>query len=310
MMRRKLTILVGAMACLLLALPAYFAFAGNDFLNCDKDGGTIKADEELNFKVDLKPFETETNKPYSIELTITPAEPAPGLDLQEDVNVTYNKKKGTYVIKSEDFVQNQDGDQPLDELNFTLNPDTDLEDAVKYTITARVTGGDGFSDAEETITFTAEPKAPQEPETEPSQQEETTEPETKPDNSKDPSESTETTSKPSKEPADDEGASPGGDFGPGSEEPEYKGSSDNYLKSLSVAGHHMTQDFHKTRDTYFVDLDKTVSSLDVHAAAEDRTAKVDIAGNNNVSVNMSKIVINVTAQNGDLRVYRIYVRYR
>ncbi|MDO4833765.1 MAG: hypothetical protein Q4A40_01870 [Bacillota bacterium] len=99
----------------------------------------------------------------------------------------------------------------------------------------------------------------------------------------------------------------GGDDGDDSGKDVYKGSSDNYLADLKLAGYKMEQKFHKTRDTYFVKTGKSVQSLNVSATPCDRKAEVDIIGNDRISGDMSKILINVTAENGKVRVYRIYV---
>ena len=120
----------------------------------------------------------------------------------------------------------------------------------------------------------------------------------------------------SDEPADEEeSVTPGGGrfSGDDGEEPDpkyvYQGSADNYLKSLDISGCELNEEFHKVRTIYFVDADPDTSSLDVKAVPCDSGARVDIAGNQNVSEDMSKTVIKVTASNGDERTYRVYVRH-
>ena len=273
-----------AALCLLAILSAAFVFADNDFLKAESD--TVAADSKLDFTIDLQAFTGEEAEPFSVVLSVEPTDPVVDIDLQEDVDVTYNKSKGTYTVRSGDIGE-------LQELHFVIRPDKGIEANTEYTLTAEIARESGTES--EDITFTVTPA--EEPTEEPT--EETTE------------ETSETETQAETEPSANPEAGGGfGDGGSAPEEPEYKGSSNNYLASLSVSGHKMTQKFHKTRNTYFVDLEKTVTALGVNAAAEDRTAKVDIVGNENVSVDMSKIVINVTAQNGDVRVYTIYVRYK
>lgn len=86
----------------------------------------------------------------------------------------------------------------------------------------------------------------------------------------------------------------------------YNGSSNNYLESLSIQGYDFTKEFSKENTIYFVELNKDIASLDVTAIAEDNNAKICIYGNENVKEG-SKILISVTAENGNVRIYRIYV---
>lgn len=89
----------------------------------------------------------------------------------------------------------------------------------------------------------------------------------------------------------------------------YQGSDNNYLYQLSVSGYSFTHEFYKTRNVYFVDVKDSVTSLQVSAVPCDRKAKVYVAGNQDVSRNFSKIVVDVKAVNGDVRTYIIYVRH-
>ncbi|MBQ9061082.1 MAG: cadherin-like beta sandwich domain-containing protein [Firmicutes bacterium] len=86
----------------------------------------------------------------------------------------------------------------------------------------------------------------------------------------------------------------------------YTGSADNYLKSLSVKGQEFSQDFHKTNDTYFVTLKAGTESVKVSAVPTDSDAEVIITGTDHLTTGRNKIMVSVTAENGDVRVYRIY----
>lgn len=96
----------------------------------------------------------------------------------------------------------------------------------------------------------------------------------------------------------------GGDSGGGS---VYAGSADNYLKSLAVTGMDLSPAFHKTNDTYFLTVAADTGNLSVSATANDAKAKVVTAGNTNLSSGLHKVLISVTAENGAVRYYRIYV---
>lgn len=86
----------------------------------------------------------------------------------------------------------------------------------------------------------------------------------------------------------------------------YEGDCNNYLESLSLEGYNLTPAFLKTNNTYFINIDSDVSSLNITAKAESDEAKVNIYGNNNLEDGENKILVFVTAENGDVRTYRIY----
>ena len=85
----------------------------------------------------------------------------------------------------------------------------------------------------------------------------------------------------------------------------YNGSSNNYLKELSIEGYEFTTNFSKENDTYFMRLEE-INSLKISAIAEDDEAKICIYGNEDVE-NGSKVLVSVTAENGNVRTYRIYI---
>lgn len=86
----------------------------------------------------------------------------------------------------------------------------------------------------------------------------------------------------------------------------YKGSNNNYLKKLKVKGISLNTKFNKENTTYFINVTDT-SSLKITATAEDDEAKVVITGNDSIKQGTNKILIAVTAENGDVRYYRIFV---
>ena len=88
----------------------------------------------------------------------------------------------------------------------------------------------------------------------------------------------------------------------------YKGSQNNYLKSLSITGVEFKNEFKKTAADYFARLDDDdLEKVTVNAVAEDSSAIVTVYGNTNLKDGKNKIMINVTADNGDIRTYRIYL---
>lgn len=87
----------------------------------------------------------------------------------------------------------------------------------------------------------------------------------------------------------------------------YQGSQNNYLKALSVKGYEFDSSFKKTKDTYFITVDKSVEKVTVNATAEDSTAIVTIYGNTNIQEGKNKVLITVTADDGSTRTYKIYI---
>lgn len=86
----------------------------------------------------------------------------------------------------------------------------------------------------------------------------------------------------------------------------YNGSNNNYLSKLEIDGIELNTSFNKENQTYFINTDNT-NTINIVAIAEDSTAKINIAGNDTIQNGNNKILISVTAENGDVRYYRIFV---
>ena len=86
----------------------------------------------------------------------------------------------------------------------------------------------------------------------------------------------------------------------------YNGSNNNYLSKLEIDGIELNTSFNKENQTYFIKTNST-NTINVVLAAEDSTAKINIAGNDTIQNGNNKILISVTAENGDVRYYRIFV---
>lgn len=82
-------------------------------------------------------------------------------------------------------------------------------------------------------------------------------------------------------------------------------SSNNYLKALEIDGYDI--DFDKLVTEYIVKVSSDVKSLDIKAIAEDSRASVEITGNENFKTGDNTVTITVTAENGDVKVYKITV---
>lgn len=91
------------------------------------------------------------------------------------------------------------------------------------------------------------------------------------------------------------------------EEVSYNGSDNNYLSSMLINGYTLNKEFNKESSTYFITVEEDISNLEVVASVEDDSATVCIAGADNLKEGENKILISVTAENGNVRNYRIYV---
>ena len=86
----------------------------------------------------------------------------------------------------------------------------------------------------------------------------------------------------------------------------YNGSNNNYLSSLEIEGEKLNTTFNKENTTYFVQINGKIE-LNVKATAEDDESKIYVTGNENLKKGENKILISVTAENGDVRYYRVFV---
>lgn len=87
----------------------------------------------------------------------------------------------------------------------------------------------------------------------------------------------------------------------------YNGSDNNYLSELSVEGYTFNRAFSKENTTYFITIGNEIEKLDITSKVDDDEASVNIYGNENLTEGTNKILITVTAENGNVRNYRIYV---
>lgn len=87
----------------------------------------------------------------------------------------------------------------------------------------------------------------------------------------------------------------------------YNGSSNNYLSDLYVTGYDFTESFNKDNETYFLTVNNDISSLTTIAVPEEEKSTVKIYGNEEINVGTNKILVTVTAEDGSVRNYRIYV---
>ena len=87
----------------------------------------------------------------------------------------------------------------------------------------------------------------------------------------------------------------------------YNGSDNNYLSSLSVSGYTLNKEFSKDNSTYFLTVENDVDSIDIVIDKESDSATACIYGNEDLRDGTNKILISVTAENGNVRNYRIFV---
>lgn len=93
----------------------------------------------------------------------------------------------------------------------------------------------------------------------------------------------------------------------GQEANTYNGESNNYLSTLEITNFNISPEFNKTNTTYFIEVGSEVTEININAEAENENATVNIYGNSNLQDGQNKVLISVTAENGDVKIYRIYV---
>ena len=87
----------------------------------------------------------------------------------------------------------------------------------------------------------------------------------------------------------------------------YQGSNNAYLTNITVNGYSLLPEFSITSTTYFLEVDNSVTSLEIETEKYDKTETVTIYGNENLNIGENKVLIKVTAENGNTRTYRIIV---
>ena len=87
-------------------------------------------------------------------------------------------------------------------------------------------------------------------------------------------------------------------------------SSNNYLKSLNVEGYNLEPEFKTENDTYtiYIKNREDVTNLNITAEADDESAKIDGIGTVQITPEQNSININVTAENGNLKIYKINIQ--
>ncbi len=88
---------------------------------------------------------------------------------------------------------------------------------------------------------------------------------------------------------------------------KYNGSDNNYLSSISIEGYKLNKEFSKDNLTYFINVGKDVNNLKITTNKVENSSTVCIYGNEDLREGTNKILISVTAENGNVRNYRIYV---
>lgn len=84
-------------------------------------------------------------------------------------------------------------------------------------------------------------------------------------------------------------------------------SSDNYLKSLTIKNGVLLPTFNKDISNYSLEVGNEITKLDVSAITNNKNAKVTITGADNLQVGANAVNIEVTAEDGSIRVYTINV---
>ncbi|MCR5033940.1 MAG: hypothetical protein K6B42_00790 [Clostridia bacterium] len=285
-----------AATCMALLIPAAFVSADSGLVSGGQS--SVESGGSVSFTVNLENKE-EYGTEYSVSIGVSPS---PESVTVNNVNANVNAVSGSITVKSADL----DG---MTSFSGRIYPGEVTEETT-FTVSVSV-AGDVSSDSG-SFSFTVTPA-----------EDDTAEDDTAADDTKEETEEAETVNKETGGMPDTSAKNKSGSGGAGAglagatasgtssttSSVTYAGSADNYLEKLSVSDYDFTQKFNKTRDTYFVNVPDSVTELEVSATACDDSATVKITGEEDVSADISKIMISVTADNGDVRIYRIYVTH-
>lgn len=291
-MKKKKMIATLTLLVLCLAIPGYLAAA--DDINLVGSGMTeTTPGGTVTYTVDLTHIPaTYTDYTISVAASAAPA----SIHFGKSTTPSYDAATGTYTVGSGDLSQ-------ISSLTVTIVLPDDVEAGTEFTVTTTVTGteGNSISDA---LTFSVKAA---ENKDEPIPADENT-----PENSGNQGSGTQGTGSGSF--SGGGAVSTGGSSvaaasgnSSGTDTVAYNGSYNNYLESLSVDGYGFQTEFSKTNETYFITVGSDVESLSINAAAEDGEATFTVAGQSSLRAGLNKILVSVTAENGSVRNYRIYV---
>jgi len=87
-----------------------------------------------------------------------------------------------------------------------------------------------------------------------------------------------------------------------------KTSDNNFIKSLKIKNYEI--DFNKEQLKYELYINNNENNLDIDIELEDKNAKYEIIGSEDLKSNNYKVLINVVAQNNDKRVYEIDIKLK
>lgn len=284
-MNRKVRnrILIPGLCAAVLALSVFVSSASSSLLT--PGTSRITAGDSFDFSLDLSSVIEEAGESedgglneFVVALTVSPAISA--LKVSEGVGHV-NVVSGEYQVTSSELGKH-------DSLHFIVTPAGDIKKETTYTVSVSVTGSVKASDSFTFIVVPVKTEAPDKDKDD----------DKKPDD-KD--------KKPGKGGSGKPSYKGGSSSGGGTASVVYEGSWDNYLDSLSVDGFEFTRKFNKIRDTYFLTVPLDTTDLTVNAEASDSSAIVAVTGNTDLPEGRSKIMISVTADDGSVRIYRIYV---
>ncbi len=83
-------------------------------------------------------------------------------------------------------------------------------------------------------------------------------------------------------------------------------SNNKFLKKLEIDNYDIS--FDKYKYNYDIVVEDEVNSLNIKAELQNSNAKYTITGNDDLKKNNNKVIIEVTAENGDKNIYTIYVK--
>lgn len=288
-MKKNLIKLFAAVFLIGALIPGLGAFAGGRLVSSDQD--EIAPTETYHFQIDLSVLDAAfVEQPFGIAIS--------GANLTSvTVNGVALASNGSSFITDSNAI----GNTGVKSADATFSPDA----TGSFTITVTVANNEGVSSSG-SVTVLLKEVMPIDPE-----------------NNDKPMDPDSPASEDSSDPVDESfdgdvtggfdfgsfggfGAAGGGDSSV-DDKTTYHGSGNNYLSTLSVAGYELDPSFHKTNTTYFLTVGADMDKISVTAKSEDKKAIAVVTGNTDLKPGLNKVLISVTAENDDVRSYRIYV---
>ena len=324
---KRMSIVIILITAIMLTTVKVYADTEQKKVFASVSSNEVTANSDVNITLNLSAIEYESftvELSSSIDISNTTVKDAnTGKEIEKKSNTTNNKSESTETQSSDSKKITLSNIENLDSIILTINipEDTETGSTIKINITATDSENDENSITNQIILNVVEDDKEDEENKEDKTEQNTDKDSDKKENSEDMDMSEDSMKgqmqNSTKEMEEGENKSSGsstvtisGNQGTSNSTTEtvtYNGSSDNYLTNIYIDGTTISDSFNKTNTTYFTSVDSDTDSVEISYDLSDSSSTVCIYGNTDLKSGVNKILISVTAENGDVRTYRIYV---